>query len=217
MLKRAIVSLSLLAAAAGCDGGGTSVSGPAHDAMCAMNPLAVSCNTSSSAAAEEEAKQGSVFGPPNFASDWTALWGLYSCVPGNFFSMGGRTRTYNAGGGFGDWYTSYEDTNVGIAWGFTEKLTVAPRMKLTEAMDGPYHVLYNAGPLPYTSGVCVKSTDPFNPGCTPAAIPVYGTWIYAPNERPDYPAGVQIITIDPQSPDPTKGACNQRVQFVVPL
>lgn len=210
MRTRVLVGLLFLTAA-GCDGGSTPSGGmPSGADLCELNPVASSCTN-------VESVQGAVFGPSSFVSDTFGWWGDYKCSPSDSVTwhIGGRLHTTLVPNQTGAWRTRYEVVSQSsmINWGFGVTLSVAPIMLLANGMDGLYHVAYNN--VPYTESVCM--TTLWHSQCMLVTIPAYGTWIYAKGERADFPYGVQIITIDPQQPDPANGACNQRLQFIVPL
>jgi hypothetical protein len=88
---------------------------------------------------------------------------------------------------------------------------------LVPAMDGPFHVLYNPTSF-FPIGLVTSANG--DPNLKPVIIPPYGLWIYAPNERPDYPNGATIVTLDPDFSVPMvpgDGRCPSRVQFIFPL
>lgn len=95
----------------------------------------------------------------------------------------------------------------------------SPAIPMHPAMDGPYSVLYNTvSSIAYL----VDGTNSASPNSTdlPVEIPAFGIWIYSSGERPDYPEGVEVITIDPHytpTPDPKDGRCISRKQFVTTL
>lgn len=83
-------------------------------------------------------------------------------------------------------------------------VTTGGSIPMSETYDGPYNVAYNTQAISVT-------IEHGNDGAVlgTQTIPAYGLWIYQAGQRPDYPAGVYVFTIDVPSP------CVQRVQVVV--
>ncbi len=217
MFTRVLVCLSLLAVV-GCGGDPVSSSMPTGADLCALNPLASSCTN-------VESVQSAVFGPPDFTNNKLSYWGqpsTYDCSgPGGTIAhypldttkMGGNLHVWKEAS-TGLWKGRAEAISF-VGTGITASLSVAPLLQFDNAMDGSYHVAYNGGPWGYTENVCIHTW--WHPACMLGSIPPYGFWLYAKGERPDYPNGVQIVTIDAVHPSPADGACNGRMQFVVPL
>lgn len=99
-------------------------------------------------------------------------------------------------------------------------------LPMVEIMDGPYHVLVNewvtgAGMWPHPISTGTPVTGEWT--TYPVSIPAYGLWIYAANERADYPNGVAVLVLDPlnnpvnTTPNSTQGRCASERQFIFSL
>ena len=197
----------ILVVAIGC-GGSPPVAGEPD--ICAMNPIAHGCQL--------ESVQGAV--ADGFKTNPRFL-GNYSYVcDGNLNTVSGVSLSTAA------WVSRYQP--VDWANPLPTRVSMKPRpgqgdgvMVMTRAMDGPYHVIYNSAPSAQYGLVSGASSAAGNAALEPVIIPAYGTWIYAPNERPDYPTGVMVTTFDPDPSVPFvagDGRCSSaRVQFVSPL
>ena len=201
-------------AAIGCGGVPPASGSDAEPDMCAMNPIAYGCGL--------ESKQGAIAG--GFKTTETVRYlGSYICSNQPFLydlaaDMYTKKDLFTASGTF--WETHFNAlvwANPGPGRFSLKPRTYLSNIYMVEAMDGPYHVLYN--PSPVTNYGLVQAPD-LDPNVRPITIPAYGIWIYAPNERPDYPNGAEVVTIDPnysvafQSGD---GRCPERKQFVTSL
>ena len=209
-----LVGCCIAALAAGCGGPGSPAAGGdggvPPDEMCAMNPIAKSCGgtvESVKGALTGAWTVGPVRGPwgapfrcplqPFFTPAWQ-----FAGVPNTIATTPAQTRLDLIP-------ESYNGTYGNVT------LTMSQQF-LTEAMDGPYHVLYNTSQL---LGYINNAAHPTGQSLK-VLIPAYGIWIYAAHERSDYPQGAEVITFD--ATDATTatradGACPGRTQFVVAL
>jgi hypothetical protein len=163
--------------------------------ICAMNPIATSCQI--------ESVQGAVANGFRTGSRPYVI-GEFECG-GSMYRLGASLDTefqYPA------WWTAFRYiTWANPNWGgYTTESLVAGFMQMQTATDGPWHVLYNTQPI-----TGYFATNPDAIGGKFATIPAYGIWIYAPGERADYPNGAEVVTLD------LFQGCNKRVQFVVAL
>jgi hypothetical protein len=202
----AVLGAALLSAV-GC--GGQTVSDPS---ICAMNPIAYGCNL--------ESTQGAVADGFNTASTFRNF-DSYVC-DGFLSTLAATIKTDKNLMIFGVHYWETEFLPVNWANPLPTRNSFKSRTAnveqgMTAAMDGPYHVLYNPNSW-FPVGLVTSAAG--NPNLKPVIIPPYGVWIYAPNERPDYPNGVEVVTMDPDPSVPFvagDGRCTTRQQFVVPL
>ena len=204
-MKSICIALAIFAVSA-C---GAETKGPD---VCAMNPIAYGCGL--------ESVQGAVAG--GFKTTASIVNPTYSYVcDGSLNSVSGTLLTtaphsplffWTTAMQAVDWANPLPTRNSMKAKGATTS------MVMTTAMDGPYHVLYNTSSF---SGYGLVTSFNGNANLKPVIIPAYGVWIYAPNERPDYPTGAEVITFDPDPSVPFvpgDGRCSSaRVQFVSSL
>lgn len=205
MSTRLVVSLALALSIAGC--GAQPESSDKPD-ICATNPISASCGGPS------ELVQSALLG--NYTTGVLAKeWGSYRCNPIELlpWRMIGESAL-----GFtnaGDMAITFFEADVINRIGLLTMVTPTV-VKLTEAMDGPYHVIYNTAQANAFIND-VHDTQPVLPhtGFIQVTIPPYGIWIYARGERTDYPNGVMVVTFDSIVPNPDNGICGGRQQFVV--
>lgn len=191
----------------GCGG----QSGTLTPEQCAMNPIAASCGHGNVESVQEALTGSYTVGPvqgpwgtpfrcplqPVFTPQWQ-----FAGVLNTIATTPAQTRLDLLA-------ASYNGTFGNVT------LTMSQQF-LTEAMDGPYHVLYNTAQL---LGYINDAAHPTGKSLT-VIIPAYGIWIYATHERSDYPQGAEIVTFDASNATTaTKadGACPGRTQFVVAL
>jgi hypothetical protein len=189
----------------GC--GGTPKTPP--DEMCSMNPIAASCGHGSVESSQGALTGAYTVGPVQgtwgspyrcpLQSIFTPAW-QFAGVPDTIASTPAKTQFDLRSSSF----TSVGNVTMSSAQFF-----------LVEAMDGPYHVLYN------DSSFVGYINDAAHPTGTSlqVSVPPYGIWIYAAHERSDYPQGVEVITFDSIAGGAGRadGVCGGRQQFVEAL
>ena len=183
-MKRIVLGCAALAIV-GCGGP------PAGPDICTVNPIAYGCSL--------EKTEGAVAN--GFVQGGRLLHPAYNYLCDgqlNTFDTTASTTGF-VSGTLSIWSTKF----LPVAWANPLPTRVSLKAKssftdlaMTPAMDGPYHVLYNAG-ASVQYGLVSGSQPTGDPNLEPVIIPAYGIWIYAPGERPDYPQGAEVVTWDP--------------------
>lgn len=203
MPTRPVVSLAFAFIIAGCDTQPRAFDNKSD--ICAANPLSASCDGPS------EMVKSALSG--NYTTGYLFKeWGQYHCSPLEVLPwvMKGESSfgLTNAGDMAIHFFLNWDATK-----GLGSLTMVTPNnVNLTEAMDGPWHVLYNTAPA--SADINPKHGEG---SFLEVTIPPYGIWIYARGERPDYPNGVMVVTFDSIVPYPENGICGGRQQFVVSM